>query len=47
MVASFPPMIGYTTTQMTCGFAFGLRNGFLLAMLGTLLGAMAAFVYVQ
>ncbi|KAI8832690.1 snare associated Golgi protein-domain-containing protein [Chytridium lagenaria] len=40
----FPPMIGYGTSLVLCGFIFGFPGGFLPAYLGAVAGGVLCFV---
>ena len=35
----------YSTANTICGFAYGLQNGFILAIVGTLVGSMVSFTW--
>lgn len=43
-LTSFPPLIGYGTCITLCGFAFGLRLGWIIAAGGCVAGGLSAFV---
>ncbi|KAI5477199.1 SNARE associated Golgi protein [Pseudohyphozyma bogoriensis] len=47
ILTSFPPLFGYGTTISMCGFAFGVRNGWLLACAGCLTGSALAFIVTR
>ncbi|KAH8919663.1 hypothetical protein BT69DRAFT_1193785, partial [Atractiella rhizophila] len=44
VASSFPPLVGYGTCITICGFAFGVWRGWLIAVVGCLLGSTLSFI---
>ncbi len=46
VIICFPPLIGHTTVNSICGFAFGMK-GFLIALPAAIIGSSLAFLLLR
>ncbi|KIK65363.1 hypothetical protein GYMLUDRAFT_38810 [Collybiopsis luxurians FD-317 M1] len=47
LLVSFPPLIGHTTTVTMCGFAYGWRIGFFIAVIASVIASAAVFLLLR